>query len=101
MEAATLAAEHDEEFHIPERARAAGVLVADEPQPTPAPDPTPAPQPATPTRDCRHCGEPFPVQGEGQWRYCSHACRTAARPPAPPAKGSMRDRPHRTLLGSK
>ncbi|MEH0973938.1 hypothetical protein V6U77_22690 [Micromonospora sp. CPCC 205546] len=97
METATLAAEWDEEFHIRERARAAGVLVAEEPQRAPEPEP----QSVTPTRACRHCGEPFPVQGEGRWRYCSNACRAADRPSAPPAQGSMRDRPHRTLLGSK
>ncbi|RQX14647.1 hypothetical protein [Micromonospora arida] len=75
---------------------------AEQPEPTPAPQPEqPEPQPVTPApvKPCAHCGEPFPVKGSK--RYCSGDCRVAARPLAPPAKGSMRDRPHRTLLGSK
>ncbi|WP_433390135.1 hypothetical protein [Micromonospora sp. KLBMP9576] len=41
------------------------------------------------------------MQGEGQWRYCSHACRTAARSTVPRVQGATRDRPHRTLLADK
>lgn len=100
-QAAEYISDRIEEFGIRDRARLAdgdAAPVTLTPEPTPAPQPEPTQATPTPTgRQCRHCGEPL----RNARQFCSPTCRVAARPPATPGKGSMRDRPHRTLLGSK
>ncbi|MET8253294.1 hypothetical protein [Micromonospora sp. NPDC005197] len=72
---------------------------AEQPPPPTAP---PAPPldlpPGTWSKPCRHCGTQFVALGSK--RFCSPACRVAARPVLPKVDGAARDRPHRTLRGA-